>query len=80
MTVKGVWLVEGKRYVVVVGCQHYFGGEILKPGQCLKLIKDPDNRHDSEAIRVELAPVGKVGYLANSTHTVPRGCQSAGRV
>ncbi len=72
--------MESKRFVAVVGCQYYFGAEILKPGQSLRLVKDMDNRHDSEAIRAELMPVGKVGYLANSVHTVPRGCWSAGRV
>lgn len=25
-------------------------------------------------------PLGKVGYVANSTYTVPRGCCSAGRI
>ena len=46
----------------------------------LRLIKEPDNVYDEEAIRAELEPVGKIGYIANSVHTVPRGCASAGRI
>ncbi|MCL6613463.1 MAG: HIRAN domain-containing protein [Firmicutes bacterium] len=72
--------MDGKRYVAVVGCRYYFGGEILRPGQVLRLVKEPDNPYDDEAIRVELPSVGRVGYLANSVHTVPRGCCSAGRI
>ncbi|MGE5550799.1 MAG: HIRAN domain-containing protein [Bacteroidota bacterium] len=53
---------------------------IFKPGLHIKLTKDPENPHDSEAVKVELDPVGQVGYVANSVHTVPKGCCSAGRI
>ena len=33
-----------------------------------------------EAIRAELPGLGKVGYVANSTHTVVGNCCSAGRL
>lgn len=36
----------------------------------VKLIKQPDNAHDSEAIKVELTDPGLVGYVANSPHTI----------
>lgn len=68
------------RYIAVIGCNHYYGTKILKPGMLLRLNKEPDNEYDAEAIAVALMPVGKVGYVANSTHTVPRGCCSAGRI
>lgn len=68
------------RFIAIVGCQHHFGSAIFKPGQRVKLTKDPENPHDAEAIKVELDPVGQVGYVANSVHTVPRGCCSAGRI
>ncbi len=68
------------KYVAMVGCQHYFGTQIFKPGLVLKLVKEPENPYDAEAIRVELDPIGRVGYVANSAHTVPRGCFSAGRI
>lgn len=68
------------RYFAVVGCKNYYGAQILKPGMPVQLIKDPDNEYDGEAIAVSIIPIGKVGYVANSTHTVPRGCCSAGRI
>src|SRR5690554_369276 len=72
--------MAAKKYVAVVGCRNYFEPKLLRPGLILKLVKEPENLHDEEAIRVELAPFGKVGYVANSVHTVPRGCASAGRI
>ncbi|NLY74581.1 MAG: DNA-binding protein [Firmicutes bacterium] len=72
--------MASKKYVAVVGCRNYFDPKLLKPGLVLKLVKEPENLYDEEAIRVELEPVGKVGYVANSVHTVPRGCASAGRI
>jgi len=67
-------------YVAVVGLDNYFGTKVFKPGQILRLEKDYDNVYDGEAIMVLLDPIGKVGYVANSTHTVPLGCWSAGRL
>lgn len=51
-----------------------FGYSFFKTGQIVHLIKEPDNSHDHEAIKVEIVPIGKIGYVANSKHTVPRGC------
>lgn len=67
-------------YVAITGTTHYFGTNFLKPGQLIHLQKDPDNPYDQEAIKAELPPIGKIGYVANSTHTVPKGCRSAGRI
>lgn len=72
--------MEQSMYVAVTGTQHYFGTAFLKPGQVVQLIKDPDNLHDQEAIKAEIPPIGKIGYVANSTYTVPKGCRSAGRI
>lgn len=69
-----------KRFIAVSGAQHYFGDEVFQLDQTVSLIKEPENAHDPEAIRVKLYPIGKVGYVANSVHTVPKGCQSAGRI
>ncbi|GAK43171.1 hypothetical protein TCA2_5666 [Paenibacillus sp. TCA20] len=76
----GVSTVDQKIYVAVTGTQHYYGADFLKPGQIVHLIKDPDNPHDHEAIKVDMIPLGKIGYVANSPHTVPKGCRSAGRI
>ncbi|WP_054819683.1 HIRAN domain-containing protein [Paenibacillus sp. Pae108] len=76
----GVSKVEQPIYIAITGTQHYYGAAFLKPGQIVHLIKDPDNPHDHEAIKVDLIPLGKIGYVANSPHTVPKGCRSAGRI
>lgn len=69
------------RFVAIAGTKHYWGTDALRPGQWVRLVKEEDNPHDDEAIRVELAVESiKLGYIANSTATVPRGCQSAGRI
>lgn len=36
----------------------------------IRLIKEPDNEYDMEAIRVEFRGIGRIGYMVNSTHTV----------
>lgn len=67
-------------YVAITGLNHYYGTSFLKPGQLVQLLKDPDNPYDQEAIRAEIPPIGKIGYVANSIYTVPKGCRSAGRI
>ncbi len=56
---------------------------IYKPfnvGTKLKLLKEPDNEFDGEAIAVEIENLGKVAYVANDVHTVIKGTYSAGRI
>ncbi|GIO36554.1 hypothetical protein J41TS12_14150 [Paenibacillus antibioticophila] len=72
--------MEQPIFIAITGTWYYFGADFLKPGQIVHLIKEPDNSHDQEAIKVDIVPLGKIGYVANSTHTVPRGCRSAGRI
>ena len=69
-----------EKYITVICFNQFHGKKIFKIGSILKLIKEPDNSHDSEAIRVEMRYAGKVGYVANSTKTVVRGTMSSGRV
>ena len=64
----------------ITGMRHYFGSDFLKKGMKVKLIKEPDNEYDSEAIRVELKGLGKIGYVANSPYTVIGESRSAGRM
>ena len=47
-----------KIYFTVAGTNHYFGQDFFKSGMKVKLIKEPDNTYDKEAIRVELIPTG----------------------
>ncbi len=80
ITKKEVKVMNGG-YITVVGVDMCFGKEIFKVGQMLTLRKDHDNRYDDEAIEVVLESVGgRVGYVANSCHTVAKGTKSAGRI
>lgn len=72
--------IKDEKYVSIICFNQFHGKKIFKIGSILKLIKEPDNSHDGEAIRVEMRYAGKVGYLANSTQTVVRGTMSSGRV
>ena len=69
-----------KIYITITGTNHYLGVEFLKKGTRVTLIKDPDNKYDREAIRVEMEGLGKIGYVANSTYTVLGESFSAGRL
>ena len=46
----------------------------------IKLIKEPDNEHDKEAIKAVLEPLGTIEYVANSPYIVLGECMSAGRL
>lgn len=69
-----------KYYVTLTGLNYRFGTQPFTVGQKVKLVKEPENDFDREAIRAELPGLGKVGYVANSTHTVLGDCYSAGRI
>ena len=68
------------KYFTITGTQYCYGPEVFEKGQTVRLIKEPDNKYDREAIRVEIRGLGKVGYVANSTHTVMGESLSAGRL
>lgn len=67
-------------YFSIAGCNHYFGSDFMKKGMKVKLIKEPDNEYDKEAIQVKVKGLGKVGYVANSPYTVKGESMSAGRL
>ena len=69
-----------EKFVTVVGMAHYVGLNPFSVGDVLRCKKEPDNVYDEEAIQVMLPIIGKVGYIANSTHTVAKGTMSAGRI
>ncbi|MCR5675223.1 MAG: HIRAN domain-containing protein [Lachnospiraceae bacterium] len=69
-----------KVYFTITGTNHYYGQEFLRRGDKVKLIKEPDNQYDREAIRVETEGLGKIGYVANSPYTVKGESVSAGRL
>ena len=67
-------------YIMIAGTSHYFGTEFMKKGMKVKLVKEPDNEYDREAIAVKMAGLDKIGYVANSPYTVLGECMSAGRL
>lgn len=46
----------------------------------VKLVKEPDNEFDKEAIKVEMPGIALIGYVANSPYTVIGENFSAGRL
>lgn len=67
-------------YITVTGTRYCFGQNFIEPKMVLRLVKEPDNEYDREAIRVELPGLGKIGYVANSCYTVQGESISAGRL
>lgn len=73
-------MTKKESYFTIAGCNHYFGNEFMKKGMKVKLVKEPDNEHDKEAIQVKIKGLGKCGYVANSPFTVKGESMSAGRL
>ena len=69
-----------KIWFTITGMDHYQGSDFLEKGMKVRLEKEPDNKHDSEAIKVELEGLGQIGYVANSPYTVIGESFSAGRM
>ena len=69
-----------KIYFTITGTRHCFGHEFFETGMKVRLVKEPENEIDKEAIRVEMPGLGKCGYVANSSYTVVGESWSAGRI
>ncbi len=69
-----------KIWFTLTGTNHYYGHDFLEKGTKIRLEKEPDNRHDHEAIKVLMDGVGHIGYVANSPYTVIGDSFSAGRL
>ena len=67
-------------YFTITGTNHWHGQEFIEPKMQVKLVKEPDNEVDSEAIKVEMPGIGQIGYVANSPYTVLGESMSAGRL
>lgn len=67
-------------YITVNHLDDFQSVSFLKPGDQIVLRKDKNNIYDDEAIIVYKENKIKVGYVANSVHSVARGTYSAGRV
>jgi len=69
-----------KVYITITGLNHRFGQAFLEPGMKVRLVKEPDNEYDQEAIKVTMEGLGHIGYVANSPYTVLGDSMSAGRL
>lgn len=67
-------------FITVTGFNNYHGLKPFKVNSVLKLVKEPDNAYDDEAIAVEMRYAGKVGFVANSYRRKAKGTMSAGRI
>lgn len=72
--------MEKNYFVTITGVNYCYGMKPFEVGRVIKLVKEPDNDYDAEAIRAELPFIDKIGYVANSPNTVAKGTFSAGRV
>lgn len=72
--------MEKMYFITITGISHYYGKKPFEIGRVIKLIKEPDNEYDPEAISAFLPFIDKIGYVANSTNTVYGGTISAGRL
>lgn len=67
-------------YITITAFNSLHGDKPLKHNGIVKLVKEPSNQYDAEAIACEMRHFGKIGYVANSTKTVAMGTMSAGRL
>lgn len=67
-------------FITVIAFNKYHGSKPLELEKIIKLVKEPNNKYDTEAISCEMRYFGKIGYVANSVDSVIKGCMSSGRV
>lgn len=72
-------IYSDKRIINVTGTGFYRGLEPFAVGTVLDLVREPDNEHDPEAVRVDLEGE-TVGYVANSDFTAIEGVIRAGEL
>lgn len=68
---------DGEILITVVGIANYAGSKPFEIGKKVHLIKETDNKYDSNAIMVFCDDFGKCGYVANRDETVKQGTISA---
>ena len=69
-----------KIFFTITGTNHHYGHDFFEPNMTVRLVKEPDNDVDKEAIKVEMEGLGHVGYVANSPYTLAGESFSAGRL
>lgn len=69
-------LKSSEEYINITATQYYKHFEPFRQGTVVDLIREPDNPHDRNAIRVEISGE-TVGYVANSKYTLIKEVKSA---
>ena len=69
-----------KMFFTITGTRFYHGKDFFEKDMKVKLVKEPDNPFDKEAILVKVEGLGDVGHVANSPYTVIGESYSAGRL
>lgn len=69
-----------KMFFTIAGTQFYHGKDFFEKDMKVRLVKEPDNPFDKEAILVKVEGLGDVGHVANSPYTVVGESYSAGRL
>ena len=64
-------------FITIIAFNKFHGSKPLRVNGIVKLVKEPDNKYDTEAIACEMRYFGKIGYVANSVNSV---IMSSGRV
>ena len=73
-------IIESTRDTLICITATRFHGDVsLTDGMTVDLVKEPDNEHDEDAIRVEYHSK-KAGYVANSHFTLTEGVKSASQI
>lgn len=67
-------------YITIQSFNKLHGTKPLVLDGIVKLVKEPTNKYDAEAIACEMRHFGKIGYVSNSVNTVAKGTMSAGRL
>ncbi|MBR6992940.1 MAG: HIRAN domain-containing protein [Methanobrevibacter sp.] len=67
-------------YITIQSFDKFHGPKPLVLNRLVKLVKEPNNKYDAEAIACEMRHFGKIGYLSNSVNTVVLGTMSSGRL
>lgn len=67
-------------YITIQALKNSHGSKPFNLEGIVKLVKEPSNKYDAEAIACEIRHFGKIGYVSNSVNTVTIGTMSAGRL
>jgi hypothetical protein len=65
--------------ITVSGTDFFKGLDVFFEGAVLDLVREPENEHDSDAIRIEIGGEA-VGYVANNDYTAIEGTKKASEI